>query len=117
VDGETSAELEEEISSELATEEPTQEVIDDIRARAEAQAGVSAETAFGVVGRPFDKRGPFFVGFLGALGVAAAATLAYTVVAAGQVLVLVGLAFFIAVGLDPLVLWMYRRGAPRWAAV
>jgi predicted PurR-regulated permease PerM len=117
VEGEPAAQLEEEISSELASEEPTQEVIDDIRARAEAQAGVTTDTAFGEVGRPFDRRGPFFVGFLGALGVACAAVLAYTVVAAGQVLVLIGLAFFIAVGLDPLVLWMYRRGTPRWASV
>lgn len=117
VDSETPAELAEEISSELANEEPTQEVLDDIRARAEAQAGVTEETAFGEVGRPFDRRGPFFVGFTGALGVACAVALAYTVIAAGQVLVLLGLAFFIAVGLDPVVLWMYRRGAPRWAAI
>ena len=109
--------LAEEISSELATEEPTQEVVDDIRARAEAQAGVTDETAFGEVGRPFDRDSPFFVGFIGAIGAACAIALAYTVVAAAQVLVLLGLAFFIAVGLDPVVLWMYRRGAPRWAAV
>lgn len=117
IDGETPAELAEEISSELATEEPTQEVVDDIRARAEAQAGVTEETAFGEVGVPFDRGSPFVVGFAGALGVACAVALAYTVVAAGQVLVLLGLAFFIAVGLDPVVVWMYRRGAPRWAAV
>ena len=116
-DGERSAELEQEISSELAGEEPTQEVLDDIRARAESQAGVTKETAFGRVGRPFDRRGPFIVGFAGALGVACAAALAYAVVAAGQVLVLLGLAFVIAVGLDPMVLWLYRRGLPRWAAV
>jgi predicted PurR-regulated permease PerM len=107
----------EEISAELADEEPTQEVLDDIRARAETQAGVTTETAFGEVGEPFDRSGPFFIGFLGALGVACAFALAWTFVAAGQVLVLLGLAFFIAVGLDPLVLWMYRRGLPRWAAV
>lgn len=107
----------EQISSELATEEPTQEVVDDIRARAEAQAGVTKETAFGTIGRPFDRSGPFFIGFTGALGVACAFALAWAFVAAGQVLVLLGLAFFIAVGLDPLVLWMYRRGVPRWVAV
>jgi predicted PurR-regulated permease PerM len=110
-------EVEEEISAELATEEPTQEVLDDIRARAEAQAGVTKETAFGEVGQPFDRSSPFFVGFTGALGVLCAAALAWTFVAAGQVLVLLGLAFFIAVGLDPVVLWLYRRGIPRWAAV
>ena len=117
LDEESPAQLEQEISAEMAEGEPTQEVVDDIRARAEAQAGVTTDTAFGEVGRPFNRRGPFFVGFLGALGVACVAALAYTVVAAGQVLVLIGLSFFIAVGLDPVVLWMYRRGIPRWAAV
>jgi predicted PurR-regulated permease PerM len=107
----------EQISAELAEDEPTQEVVDDIRARAEAQAGVTKETAFGEVGKPFDRSGPFFVGFIGALGVACALALAWTFVAAGQVLVLLGLAFFIAVGLEPVVLWMYRRGIPRWVAV
>jgi hypothetical protein len=92
---------EDEISAELAVEEPTQEVVDEIRARAEAQAGITRETAFGEVGKPFDRRGPFLVGFLGALGVACALALAWTFVAAGQVLVLLGLAFFIAVGLEP----------------
>jgi predicted PurR-regulated permease PerM len=33
------------------------------------------------------------------------------------VLVLIGLAFFIAAGLDPAVSWLIRRGLPRWAAV
>ncbi len=43
--------------------------------------------------------------------------IAWIVISAGQILVLLGLAFFIAVGLDPAVVWLYRRGAPRWAAV
>ncbi len=107
----------EQISAELADEEPSQEVLDDIRERAEAQAGVTTETAFGEVGQPFDRRAPFFVGFTGALGVACAAALAWVFISAGQVLVLLGLAFFIAVGLDPLVLWMYRHGLPRWVSV
>lgn len=117
IDGKVAADRPGEISSDLGSEEPTQEIVDDIRARAEAQAGVTEESAFGDVGVPFDRRGPFLLGFIGALGVACAAALAYTVIAAGQLLVLLGLAFFIAVGLDPVVLWMYRRGAPRWAAV
>ncbi|HEY0517532.1 MAG TPA: AI-2E family transporter [Solirubrobacteraceae bacterium] len=109
--------VEEQISAELADEEPTQEVLDDIRARAEAQAGITEQTAFGEVGAPFDRKAPFVVGFTAALGVACAVALAWAVVSAGQVLVLLGLAFFIAVGLDPLVLWLYRHGLPRWAAV
>jgi predicted PurR-regulated permease PerM len=38
-------------------------------------------------------------------------------VLAGQVLVLLGLAFSLAVGLDPAVRCLFRRGVPRWAAV
>jgi predicted PurR-regulated permease PerM len=105
------------MAAKLEAEEPTQELLDDIRADAAAHAGVSEETAFGQVGRPFDRRAPFLVGFTGALGVACAFALAWMVIAAGQVLVLLGLAFFIAVGLDPAVVWIYRRGAPRWLAV
>ncbi len=101
----------------LESEDATQEVLDDIHADAEAQAGVSEETEFGEVGRPFDRRAPFLIGFSGALGVACAFAVAWTVVVAGQVLVLLGLAFFIAVGLDPAVVWLYRRGLPRWVAL
>ncbi|MDQ6812088.1 MAG: AI-2E family transporter [Actinomycetota bacterium] len=105
------------MAANLESEEATQEVLDDIRADAAAHAGVSAVTAFGTVGRPFDRRAPFFVGFMAALGAACAFAVAWTVVVAGQVLVLLGLAFFIAVGLDPAVVWLYRRGLPRWAAL
>ncbi len=37
--------------------------------------------------------------------------------AAGQVLLLLALAIIIAVGLDPAVVWLHRRGLRRWAAV
>jgi len=39
------------------------------------------------------------------------------VIAAGQILVLLALALFIAVGLDPAVAWLHRHGVPRWLAV
>ena len=108
---------EEQISEKLSAREPTQEVLDAVHAKAEADAGVSDHTAFGEVGQPFDRRAPFFIGFAGALGVACAFAIAWVVVAAGQVLTLLGLAFFLGVGLDPAVVWLYRRGLPRWAAV
>lgn len=104
-------------ASSLVDEEATQEVLDEIRAEAEVQAGVSPENEFGTVGRPFDRNTPFFIGFRGALGVACAFALAWIVIVAGQVLVLMGLAFFIAVGLDPAVVALYRRGLPRWLAL
>jgi predicted PurR-regulated permease PerM len=95
----------------------SQESLDEIRARAELEAEAGPENAFGRAGKPFDMRSPFFIGFIGALGVACAFALAYVVVAASEVLILLGLAFFLAVGLDPAVRWIHRRGLPRWAAV
>ena len=105
------------MAANLESEEASQEVIDDIHSNAAAQVGVSPAAAFGTVGRPFDRSSPFFIGFMGALGAACAFAIAWTVVAAGQVLVLLGLAFFIAVGLEPAVVWLYRRGLRRWAAI
>jgi predicted PurR-regulated permease PerM len=56
------------------------------------------------------------VGLLGAFGVATTYGLVQFLVAARDVLVLVGLALFLAIGLDPAVRWLGRR-MPRWAAV
>lgn len=94
-----------------------EEALDEIRARAEVQADASEENEYGVLGKPFDRSSPFLIGFFGAAGVACAFVLAYIVVEAEQVLVLLGLAFFLAVGLDPAVRWLYRRGLRRWIAV
>lgn len=98
-------------------DEANQETLDEIRARAEVEAKASPENEYGRLGQPFDRSSPFFVGFVGALGVACAFAIAYLVVQASEVLVLLGLAFFLAVGLDPAVRWLYRRGLPRWSAV
>lgn len=98
-------------------EKATQHVLDEMHAEAAAEAGATADKEFGQAGRRFDRRAPFFVGFVGALGVACAFALSYIVVAAGQILVLIGLAFFLAVGLDPAVRWLFHRGLPRQASV
>jgi predicted PurR-regulated permease PerM len=95
----------------------TQEVLDDISAEAAEEAGASEEMEYGRVGRPFNRRAPIWIGFMAALGAAGAFALAWAVVTAGGILTLLGLALFIAVGLDPAVVWLYRRGLPRWAAV
>lgn len=94
-----------------------QDVLDRIEAKAAVEAGVSEEHEYGRLGPPFDRGSPFYMGLLGALGVATAFALVWFVFAAGQVLILLGLAFFIAVGLDPAVTWLDRRGLPRWLAV
>jgi predicted PurR-regulated permease PerM len=82
-------------------------------------AGALAERTGGLgrPGRPINKRSPFFIGMAAAAGVAVTYGLAEVIIRARGVLVLIGLALFIAAGLDPLVRWLTRRGLPRWAAV
>lgn len=60
---------------------------------------------------------PFVFGFVGALGVLLAYFLVQAVLSARSVLVLIVVAMFLAVGLDPLVQSMVRRGLRRGAAI
>jgi predicted PurR-regulated permease PerM len=94
-----------------------QDVVDEIHAAAEVEAGASEEHAYGRVGRRFDRHSPFYIGATGALGVAVVYALAAIILAASQILLLLALAVIIAVGLDPAVAWLHRRGLPRWVAV
>ena len=71
----------------------------------------------GRLGRPMDRRSPFFIGMAGAAGVVVTIGLVELAIRARTVLVLIGLALFIAAGLDPVVSWLTRRRVPRWAAV
>ena len=88
----------------------------------EGAATVAAKQAeatggLGRLGRPMDRRSPFFIGMAGAAGVAITIALLELVIRARSVLELIGLALFIAAGLDPVVSWLTRRRVPRWAAV
>jgi predicted PurR-regulated permease PerM len=85
---------------------------------AEAAAEVAERTGgLGRPGRPVDRRSPFFVGMTGAAGVVITIAVAELVLKARAVLILIGLAMFIAAGLDPVVSWLTRHRVPRWAAV
>ncbi|GII53181.1 AI-2E family transporter [Planotetraspora thailandica] len=75
------------------------------------------ERPFGRLGRPFDRRSPFFVGMSGAAGVAVTYALIQLIISARDVLVLIGLAMFLAIGLNPAVEWLVRMRLPRWAAL
>jgi hypothetical protein len=92
-------------------EERMQEVVEEATALAEATGSL------GVPGRPVNKRSPFFVGMAAAAGVAVTYALAELTIRARSVLILIGLALFIAAGLDPVVTWLTRHRIPRWAAV
>ncbi|WP_210480871.1 AI-2E family transporter [Naasia sp. SYSU D00948] len=60
---------------------------------------------------------PFRVGLLAGLGVILAVTIGSMVAQLSTVLTYVGAAIFLALGLDPLVSFLERRGLPRWASL
>ncbi len=88
-------------------------------AEAEAEAAQLSTEAqpLGEPGRRLDRRSPFFVGMLAAAGVAVTYVIAQAIVTAQDTLVLIGLALFLASGLEPAVSWLVLRRLPRWAAV
>jgi predicted PurR-regulated permease PerM len=78
-----------------------------------------ADQSGGGLGRPgrkVNRRSPFWIGMTGAFGVAVTYGLVELFLRSKAVLIVVGLALFIAVGLDPVVSWLTRKGWPRWAA-
>jgi len=83
----------------------------------EREAGVDEANPFGRPGRPLSRRSPFFLGLFGALGVATAYLLVSALVGAQQVLVLLLVAAFLALGLDPSVSALERRGRSRGASI
>jgi predicted PurR-regulated permease PerM len=91
---------------------------DQLQRAVDTAASIAEQTgSLGRLGRPMNRRSPFFVGMAAAAGVAVTYGLAELVIRARSVLVLIGLALFIAAGLDPAVAWLTRRRLPRWAAV
>jgi predicted PurR-regulated permease PerM len=86
-------------------------------AEAEAAEISTPEQPLGQVGKRLDRRSPFFIGMAAAAGVAVTYGLIQLVLGAGQILVLIGLALFLAIGMEPAVSWLARRRFPRWLAV
>ena len=71
----------------------------------------------GRLGRPMDRRSPFFIGMTARPAWRSPTALVELIIRARSVLVLIGLALFIAAGLDPVVTWLTKHRVPRWAAV
>jgi predicted PurR-regulated permease PerM len=115
--GDDEPEVSEMISQDEPDDKSPETLIEDIHAAAEVEARADKDHLFGVPGKPFDRSAPFFVGMNGALGVAVIAALVLVLLSIGQILLLIGMAIIIAVGLDPAVMWLIRRGLPRWASV
>ncbi|MEU7616858.1 AI-2E family transporter [Micromonospora rifamycinica] len=81
-----------------------------------AESTVAGSGRFGRPGRPL-RRSSFLVGFTGALGVLLAYTVFLGIRNASGILVLVVIALFLAVGLNPAVVRLRRWGLPHGLAV
>lgn len=73
--------------------------------------------AFGEPGRPLNRHSPFYIGFVAALGVLLAMGLVSVIQHLSQVLMLLTVSLFLALGLDPVIQWVQRRGVRRPVAV
>lgn len=91
------------------------EAADDAAAPAPEHVGGNAR--FGRPGRAFNPNHPFYLGFLGAFGVLFAYGLWQVLGQLSQIITLLVVALFLALGLEPLVMWLERRGLPRPAAI
>lgn len=72
---------------------------------------------FGTMGEPLNHSHPFYFGFLAASGAVIAITLLRAFASASQVFVLIVISLFFAMGLNPAVLFIERRGLSRSKAV
>ena len=86
-------------------------------AEVEAARVSTEEEPLGPPGPRLNRRSPFLIGLSAAAGVAVAAGVVELVLTARQMLLLIGVALFIALGLEPLVSWLVRRRVPRSLAV
>lgn len=88
-----------------------------VRAEAEQAHREADEESFGRLGRPMQRDSPIRIGFLGALGVFLAWFLIQAIVQARSVIILIVVSLFLAVGLNPVVEAMTRRGMRRTFAI
>jgi predicted PurR-regulated permease PerM len=72
---------------------------------------------FGIMGEPLNHSHPFYFGFLAASGAVIAITLLRAFASASQVFVLIIISLFFAMGLNPAVLFIEKRGLNRAKAV
>ena len=99
----------------VAVVAPDDPVIDD--AARKLEANVTEDKPFGELGRPMGRRSPFRIAFTAALGVAAAYALVQALINVRGVIVLLVIAAFLAIGLDPAVEALTSRGLRRAGAV
>ena len=59
----------------------------------------------------------FRIGLLGTLGVGVGLLILTSIANLSTIITYIGAALFLALGLDPAISWLERRGFPRWAAI
>jgi predicted PurR-regulated permease PerM len=99
------------------TDDSERSVGDPVFDRAAQGDAAGGNSRFGQLGEPFDRRSPFRIGVVGGLGLVVAYVFWLAISAAAGVLLLMALALVTAVGLDPVVSGLQRRGVPRWLGV
>jgi len=100
-----------EAEADAETDPPIREAVQQAERMAEETGGL------GRPGRPMNRRSPFFIGMTATAGVAITIGIIELLIKAGGILILVGMALFIAAGLDPIVTWLTRHRVPRWLGV
>ena len=89
-----------------------------ISERMKRKPKVSAvEANFGAAGEPMDRAHPFYFGFVATLGALSAFVLMRALASTSQVFVLILVALFLAMGLNPAVEAIRKRGVSRTSAV
>ncbi len=76
----------------------------------------SDEQPLGAPGHRFNRRSPFYIGLTASAGVAVTYGAVRILGSLSSVLVLIGVAFFLALGLEPAASWFVNHKLPRWAA-
>jgi predicted PurR-regulated permease PerM len=76
-----------------------------------------SDESLGSLGRPLDRRSPFFIGLTGALGVGVAYILFRGLADVASALVIVGLSLFIAIGLNPIIEFLMTKSVSRGVSV
>lgn len=95
-----------------AAEEASEDFLRDARPEE------GSEEAFGPIGQPLKRHSPFYIGFFGAVGAMLAFWLGQQILSISSVLILIVVAAFLAVGLNPAVEFFMRRGLSRsWSVL
>jgi predicted PurR-regulated permease PerM len=81
------------------------------------EAGASDEQPFGEPGAPIAPRSPFRIAFMAAWGVFTAYAIGRAIVHVKDVIVLIVISAFLAIGLNPAVEWLQRHRVKRGLAV